>query len=203
MEKFHEFRKNKKLIKHYLQQILNGLAYCHQRRLFHRDLKPQNLLIDMRNNRVKIADFGLARTLDISLRPYTNEVVSLWYRPPEILLGSNYYGTSVDVWSIGCIFVEMITGKVLFFGKAQIEVILKIFHYLGTPNNKNWPAVTDLPNFSIKFPKWTPSKFKDFIQDINELEVKLLSRVLVLNPSMRVTVKDALGHTYFAENPST
>jgi len=98
MEKSPHLRSNKKLIKYYLYQIMIGIAYCHQRRLLHRDLKPQNLLVDKRNNCVKVADFGLARTFDIPTKPYTHEVVSLWYRAPEILLGLQSYGISVDIW---------------------------------------------------------------------------------------------------------
>jgi len=178
-------------------QILVGVAYCHQRRLLHRDLKPQNILIDQCNNRIKIADFGLARTFDIPLRPYTHEVVSLWYRAPEILLGLHQYGTSVDVWSIGCIFVEMMTGKALFQSKSEIEGILKIFYLMGTPNDQDWPGVSDLPDYSPSFPKWQPSRFENYIPSANELEIGLVTCLLVLNPSERATARRALNHQYF------
>ncbi|KAF9148812.1 Cyclin-dependent kinase 3, partial [Mortierella sp. AD010] len=100
-------------VKEYLFQLLQGIEFCHARRILHRDLKPQNLLID-ENKSLKLADFGLARAFGIPLRTYTHEVVTLWYRAPEILLGSRHYSTAVDIWSVGCIFAEMITRKPLF-----------------------------------------------------------------------------------------
>ncbi len=95
------------LFQSYLRQLLDGIAYCHSNRVLHRDLKPQNLLIDSQGC-IKLADFGLARTFSIPMRPYTHEVITLWYRAPEILLGTKQYTCSVDVWSLGCIFAEMV-----------------------------------------------------------------------------------------------
>lgn len=87
---------------------MEGLAFCHLHHILHRDLKPQNLLVDRKGN-IKVADFGLARSFGLPVRSYTQEVVTLWYRPPEILLGSKFYTTSVDIWSLGCIFAEMVS----------------------------------------------------------------------------------------------
>ena len=118
------------VVKGYVYQICAGIAFCHSHRVLHRDLKPQNLLIDTTHNVLKLADFGLARAFGIPVRAYTHEVVTLWYRAPEILLGVRHYSTPVDVWSIGCIFAEMINGKPLFPGDSEIDELFKIFKIL-------------------------------------------------------------------------
>lgn len=115
-----------KLVKSYLYQINEALLFCHQRRVIHRDLKPQNLLIN-ESGLIKIADFGLGRTFGIPVRVFTHEVVTLWYRAPEVLLGAARYSCPVDVWSVGCIFAEMATKKPLFQGDSEIDQLFRIF----------------------------------------------------------------------------
>mmetsp|Transcript_33119 Transcript_33119/g.32245 ORF Transcript_33119/g.32245 Transcript_33119/m.32245 type:complete len:107 (+) Transcript_33119:463-783(+) len=104
----------------FLLQLLQGLLHCHKRRIMHRDLKPSNLLIDSSGSNLKLADFGLARTFGLPLKSFTHEVVTLWYRAPEILLGQKVYSTAVDMWSVGCIFFEMAHKKPLFYGDSEI-----------------------------------------------------------------------------------
>lgn len=114
------------VVRKFLLQLCEGIYYCHAHRVLHRDLKPQNLLIDKDGN-LKLADFGLARAFGVPLRTYTHEVVTLWYRAPEILLGGRQYSTGVDMWSVGCIFAEMCSRKPLFPGDSEIDEIFKIF----------------------------------------------------------------------------
>lgn len=136
-----------------MHQMLDAISFCHLNRILHRDLKPQNLLVDGTGH-IKLADFGLARSFNIPMRAYTHEVVTLWYRAPEILLGTKLYATGVDIWSLGCIFAEMVLRKTLFAGDSEIDQLYKIFQMMGTPNETTWPGVSQLPEFRDIFPKW-------------------------------------------------
>ena len=125
-------------VKSYMYQLLNGMSYIHKYKILHRDLKPQNLLITT-DGVLKIADFGLARGYGLPVRNYTHEVDTLWYRAPDVLLGSKAYSTCIDMWSVGCIFEEMVSGKQLFMGKSSADQLKKIFHIRGTPNERTFP----------------------------------------------------------------
>lgn len=199
MDSCPELAKNPRLIKTFLYQILRGIAYCHSHRVLHRDLKPQNLLIDRRTNALKLADFGLARAFGIPVRTFTHEVVTLWYRAPEILLGSRHYSTPVDVWSVGCIFAEMVNQKPLFPGDSEIDELFKIFRVLGTPNEETWPGVSSLPDFKSAFPKWPPKDLASVAPNLEPAGIDLLSKMLYLEPSRRITARNALEHEYFKD----
>uniref|UniRef100_A0A8C9XRI1 Cyclin dependent kinase 16 n=1 Tax=Sander lucioperca TaxID=283035 RepID=A0A8C9XRI1_SANLU len=147
-------------VKLFLFQLLRGLSYCHQRKVLHRDLKPQNLLINERGE-LKLADFGLARAKSIPTKTYSNEVVTLWYRPPDILLGSTDYSTHIDMWGVGCIFYEMATGRPLFPGSTVEEELHFIFKLLGTPTEQSWPGVSSNDEFvAYNYPQYRAERLK-------------------------------------------
>ncbi|CAL5213729.1 unnamed protein product [Lathyrus oleraceus] len=199
MDSSPEFSKDQRQVKMFLYQILCGIAYCHSHRVLHRDLKPQNLLIDRSSNALKLADFGLARAFGIPVRTFTHEVVTLWYRAPEILLGSRHYSTPVDVWSVGCIFAEMINQRPLFPGDSEIDELFKIFRITGTPNEDTWPGVTSLPDFKSAFPKWPSKDLATLVPSLEPSGLDLLSSMLRLDPSRRITARGALEHEYFKD----
>lgn len=195
---------SKELVKSYTHQLLEGLYFCHSHRILHRDLKPQNcnylklmlVLIDQQG-RLKLADFGLARAFGIPLRTYTHEVVTLWYRSPEILLGSKHYSTAVDMWSVGCIFAEMVNRHPLFPGDSEIDEIFRIFRILGTPNEDIWPGVSQLPDFKPTFPYWSPQNLQKFVEKLEPAGVELLKEMLAYNPADRISAKRARLSSYF------
>lgn len=199
MESCPEPAKDPRTVKMFVYQILSGISYCHSHRVLHRDLKPQNLLIDRRTNALKIADFGLARAFGIPVRTLTHEVVTLWYRAPEILLGSHQYSTPVDVWSVGCIFAELVNQKPLFPGDSEIDELFKVFRFMGTPNEETWPGVTSLPDFKSTFPKWPPTDLGTLVPRLAPAGVDLLSKMLCLDPCKRITARGALEHEYFKD----
>ncbi|KAL8723508.1 MAG: hypothetical protein Q9225_000241 [Loekoesia sp. 1 TL-2023] len=184
------------MVKKFMSQLVEGVRYCHSHRVLHRDLKPQNLLIDREGN-LKLADFGLARAFGVPLRTYTHEVVTLWYRAPEILLGGRQYSTGVDMWSVGCIFAEMCTRKPLFPGDSEIDEIFKIFRLLGTPNDQDWPGVTSFPDFKPSFPKWARDLSRPLVSGLDDNGLDLLDAMLVYDPAGRISAKQACNHPYF------
>ncbi|CAD8048442.1 unnamed protein product [Paramecium primaurelia] len=189
-------------VKKFINQMLQALNYCHQNRVIHRDLKPQNILVDIKQQNTQIADFGLARAFGLPLKTYTHEVITLWYRAPEILLGQRQYSTPVDIWSLGCIFAEMAQKRPLFCGDSEIDQLFKIFKIMGTPKESTWPGVSTLPDFKSTFPRWpTPTNpatalGKD-ITNLCPLGLDLLSKMIVYDPYVRITAEEALKHAYF------
>ncbi|KAF2760231.1 Pkinase-domain-containing protein [Pseudovirgaria hyperparasitica] len=184
------------MVKRFMSQLVLGVKYCHAHRVLHRDLKPQNLLIDKEGN-LKLADFGLARAFGVPLRTYTHEVVTLWYRAPEILLGGRQYSTGVDMWSVGCIFAEMVTRKPLFPGDSEIDEIFKIFRTMGTPTEHDWPGVSTFPDFKASFPKWAAASLEETVPGMDDDAIDLLHGMLFYDPSQRISAKQALLHDYF------
>ncbi|CAB3407878.1 unnamed protein product [Caenorhabditis bovis] len=192
-------------IKLLLFQLLRGLDFCHRKKILHRDLKPQNLLLD-EDGVLKLADFGLARAKSVPSRTYSHEVVTLWYRPPDVLLGSTDYSTSLDMWGVGCIFAEICTGTALFPGtKDAVDQLDKIFSIRGSPDRRKWPEVVNLPRYSPgMFPEYRElsfiavnPKFTKILKNGQEL----LGMLLQLRPDSRVSAASAMLHPYFASLP--
>ena len=165
----------------------------------HRDLKPQNLLIDKKGT-MKLADFGLARAFGLPIKTYTHEVVTLWYRAPEILLGQKQYSTSVDLWSAGCIFAEMAMKKPLFAGDSEVDEIFKIFKVHGTPTEENWPGVTKFKDFKATFPKFKAVPLNEVAKDMDPYAQDLLAKLIALNPAKRISARLALQHVNWCVN---
>ena len=169
--------------------------------MLHRDLKPPNLLIN-REGQLKLADFGLARAFGIPVRSYTHEVVTLWYRAPDVLLGSRKYSTPVDIWSVGCIFAEMANGRPLVAGTSEDDQLDRIFRLLGTPTVQDFPGIVELPDYSPdRFPPYPPPRggLASLVPTLDTIGVDLLNRMLQYDPARRITAQAALEHQFFAE----
>ncbi|CAN6859532.1 unnamed protein product [Brassica oleracea] len=195
-------------VKCLMLQLLEGVHYLHTNWIIHRDLKPSNLLMN-NSGELKICDFGMARQYGSPIKPYTQMVITQWYRPPELLLGAKQYSTAVDMWSIGCIMAELLSQKPLFPGKTELDQLQKIFAVLGTPNESIWPGFSSLPNAKAKFPTQSYNLLRkkfpaiSFVggQILSERGFDLLNGLLTLDPEKRLTVEEALNHSWFHEVP--
>ncbi|CAO4371651.1 Protein CBR-CDK-5 [Caenorhabditis briggsae] len=180
-------------------QLLRGLSFCHSHHVLHRDLKPQNLLINT-NGTLKLADFGLARAFGVPVRCFSAEVVTLWYRPPDVLFGAKLYNTSIDMWSAGCIFAEISNaGRPLFPGADVDDQLKRIFKQLGSPTEESWPSISQLPDYK-PFPTYNPTlTWSQIVPNLNTRGRDLLQKLLVCNPAGRIDADTALRHAYFAD----
>lgn len=185
-------------VKSFMYQLLKGVQFCHENRVLHRDLKPQNLLINARGQ-LKLGDFGLARAFGIPVNTFSNEVVTLWYRAPDVLLGSRTYSTSIDIWSAGCILAEMFTGRPLFAGNSNDDQLQRIFKIMGTPNPHTWPNIAALPNYNPNFPQYQAQDLRAIVPQIDPVGLDLLQGLLRMVPDDRVSAQQALQHPWFAE----
>ncbi|KAI8074119.1 protein serine/threonine kinase [Gongronella butleri] len=185
-------------IKQMMYQLLKGIAFCHSHRVLHRDLKPQNLLISKKGE-LKLGDFGLARAFGIPVRNYSRDVVTLWYRAPDVLMGSKQYSTSIDLWSAGCIFAEMASGSPLFPGISVADQLQCIFKILGTPTEDTWPRVSQIPEYKPDFEMFAPIPLENLLTKLDATGIDLLKQLLAYPPDQRINATDALEHPYFDE----
>ncbi|KAJ7837188.1 kinase-like domain-containing protein [Mycena olivaceomarginata] len=187
-------------VRSFMFQLLKGTNFCHENQVLHRDLKPQNLLIN-RKGELKLGDFGLARAFGVPVNTFSNEVVTLWYRAPDVLLGSRTYSTSIDVWSCGCIFAEMISGVPLFRGKDAQDQLLHILRILGTPPDATLTKMAkDSPEITLKpFPRCPKVDLQQILPKASPAAIDLLERLLKFDPAERISAVDALSHPYFTE----
>ena len=184
-------------VKSFTFQLVKGLAFCHSRGVMHRDLKPQNLLVT-NQGRLKIADFGLARAFCPPIRPLTHEVVTLWYRPPEILLGSATYAPPVDMWAIGPILVEMVTKRPMFPADCEIDMLYKIFRILGTPTESTWPGCSSLKDWNQAFPMWPKISMKSIAPQLDRDGLDFIEQSLMYDPKARMSAKASMDHPFLA-----
>ncbi|CBF74071.1 protein stk47 [Aspergillus nidulans FGSC A4] len=188
------------------KQMFEGLSYLHHRGVLHRDIKAANILIS-NQGRLKYADFGLARFFSKSRQlDYTNRVITIWYRPPELLLGETQYGPAVDVWSAACVYVEMFTKKAVFPGEGgEISQLDKLYNTLGTPTRAEWPNIVEMPWFELMRPTERRKRiFEDIYRDIlSPAALDMVSQVFRYDPAKRPSAEDVLAHPYFhSEEPS-
>ena len=184
-------------VKLFLFQLLRGLAYCHKRKVLHRDLKPQNLLIN-KTGELKLADFGLARAKSVPTKTYSNEVVTLWYRPPDVLLGSTDYSAHIDMWGVGCIFYEMASGRPMFPGQTVDDQLYLIFKMLGSPNDDLWPGISRNADYaSYNFPHLEGESLSMLVPRLDPEGLLLMKQLLDYNPRKRTPAAEAMNHKYF------
>lgn len=193
-------------------QLMAGVRHMHQAWFIHRDIKTSNLLYS-NSGKLAICDFGLARRFGEPIVPYTRDVVTLWYRAPEILLGAREYSTELDIWSVGCVLAEILLKRPLFAGKSEIEQLSEIFKVLGMATKERWPGYAKLPfvkSFIWKTQKH--NKLRDIFPSVGfglttatpltGLGLNLLNGLFSLDPTKRISASDAIDHPYFTESPA-
>jgi serine/threonine protein kinase len=184
-----------RLIQDYVGQLLQGLFWIHSHGIIHRDLKPSNILVDTYGETLKICDFGLARSIGIESQSCTPEVVTLWYRAPEVLISAGSYSYPIDMWSWGCIFAELFTGTALFQAENETEQLQEIFRILGTPLRHYWTNEKALETQS--WPHWEKQDMATKLPGVNLQARDLIQSVIQYDATKRPTTQAALAHSYF------
>uniref|UniRef100_A0A8C3AQY5 Cyclin-dependent kinase 7 n=1 Tax=Cyclopterus lumpus TaxID=8103 RepID=A0A8C3AQY5_CYCLU len=186
-------------IKAYILMTLQGLEYMHQNWVLHRDLKPNNLLLDG-NGVLKLADFGLAKAFGSPNRVYTHQVVTRWYRSPELLFGARMYGVGVDMWAVGCILAELLLRIPFLAGDSDLDQLTKIFEALGTPTEETWPGMNSLPDY-VSFKIFPGTPLEHIFSAAGDDLLELLQDLFTFNPLTRTTATQALKMKYFSNRP--
>ena len=207
-----EIRLSQDHVKSWSQQLLSGCHYMHKNKIIHRDLKASNLLIN-RKGELKIADWGLARSWNSEMKRLTNKVITLWYRPPELLLGCIEYTPKIDMWSVGCIIAEMFRRQGFLKGRTEQHQLQLIFKVCGTPTKENWPNLEKQCRLWKKMgpgpdDEIYPNRLAEALRAklpnpkwMTDEAVKLIGHLMEENPDKRFSAEQALGAEYFFENP--
>lgn len=185
--------------------LSRAIWFCHANFILHRDIKPNNLLIAA-NGEIKLADFGLARSFADPYRPMTSRVITIWYRPPELLFGARHYSGAVDIWSVGLVFAELVLRTPYIAGNSdkEVEQVALICKAVGTPTEDNWPGVTQLPAYTVPDPPEPVQGREHYLGLFGTagLEgVDLLMKMLTLDPKKRITAEDVLRHEWWSKDP--
>lgn len=187
-------------VKSYILQTLQGLEYLHLNWILHRDLKPNNLLVNAAGV-LKIGDFGLAKLYGSPNRINTHQVVTRWYRAPELLFGAKQYSTCIDMWAVGCILAELLLRVPLFPGESDLDQLTKIFGVFGNPTEENWPGLKTLSDY-IEFKPFTPIPLKNIFTAAGDDLLDILEGLLVLNPIKRKECSECLQMPFFSNKPA-
>ena len=197
-------------LKHVIRQVLSAMEHMHSRFFFHRDMKTSNILVH-KSGKISVCDFGLARTFDDPRRnSYTPLVITLAYRPPELLMGTNTYGPEVDMWSVGCIFAELILREQLFVGNGELDQLSKIFGCLGAPSENNWEGFSKLKHAGAlrwngpkvsKLGKLFPANAFSGKTFLDQAGFVLLEKMLTMDPKKRISAIEAVDDCYFTSAP--
>jgi len=191
-------------VKRHMLTLLRAVEACHDRWILHRDLKPDNMLY-LKDGTMKLGDFGLARLYGTPKRRLSPEAITLWYKPPELLLGADEYSSAADMWGVGCIFAELLLKTPFLQSRINSDIgqLEKIFNVFGTPTETSWPDHKSLPLTSrgLTWDECPHKPFEEIFTSSPEDALSLLRSIMVLNPNERFSASQALNHPYFVNKP--